>query len=54
MAEWLGFRAFTDVAQVPSLLRELTFGKLCGVVEKKKKKERNPNDVEIFDCNKDW
>ena len=41
------------MAQGPSLVRELTFGKLCGVA-KKKKKERNPNDAEIFDCNKDW
>ena len=37
MAQWLGFRAFTDMAQVQSLLGELRSSKLCSVAKKKKK-----------------
>ena len=36
--QWLGLSAFTAVAQVQSLVRELRSCKLCGVAKKKKKK----------------
>ena len=41
MAYWLGFQAFTAVAQVQSLVGELRSHKLCSSAKKKKKKKSN-------------
>ena len=37
VVQWLGLGAFTNVAQVQSLVRERRSQKLCGVAKRKKK-----------------
>ena len=42
--QWLGLDAFTAVAQVPSLVRQLRSRKLRGVAKKEEKKEKRKEE----------